>query len=322
MKQTTVYLIRFLLFAGLISCVQAADSMQERWIYSAYVKNGMVDIGSSSAKLAVRSGPGLNFNQVDTLVSGQKVESYATSKGWIRISPSGSAVVNPEPSPAVKQAPAQPVIPGSAPVSAPVIKQASAQPVTASAVSPVLPRPIPVPVRPPVDNLILSGDFSTTALGLPTAAGDTTAELSGRWIRSVAASWEIFPYGGNLGPYVRAAASRDAGRLLYVVSDAKRSTGSYVLRFDYILTEPADVLGVKVFVSDRDITIGTDGGDFRMNSFQRPSDMITLPISASWSTYYLPVELGNGYNYIYVLFSGSGSGNTGVDNVSLSPQRR
>jgi hypothetical protein len=172
-----------------------------------------------------------------------------------------------------------------------------------------------------VNNLILSGDFSGAALALPTVAGDTTAELSGRWIRSSTSAWEIFPSGGNLGPYVRAAASREAGRLLYVVNDGKRSAGSYVLRFDYILAAATDVLGVKVFVSDSDIAVGTDGGNFRMNSTQRPDDMIMLPAGAAWVTYYLPVELGSGYNNIYVLFVGNGSVNTGIDNVSLSPQR-
>ena len=185
----------------------------------------------------------------------------------------------------------------------------------------MLPRPVPVPVRPPVDNLILSGDFTGAALALPTATGGSTAELSGRWLRSVNSAWEISPFGGNLGPYVRAAASREAGRLLYVVNDAKRSKGSYVLRFDYILADPADVLGVKVFVSDSDITVGTDAGNFKMNNSQRPNDLVILPAGASWVTYYLPVELSNGYNYIYVLFVGSGTGNTGIDNVSLSPQR-
>jgi hypothetical protein len=95
-----------------------------------------------------------------------------------------------------------------------------------------------------------------------------------------------------------------------------------VLRFDYILTDTADVLGVRVFVSDTDIKVGTDGGNFLMNSVQRPKDMVMLPASATWVTYYLPVELGSGYNNIYVLFVGSGSANTGIDNASLSPQRQ
>jgi hypothetical protein len=177
-------------------------------------------------------------------------------------------------------------------------------------------------IVPPVENLVLNGDFSGMSLALPTAAGDSTAVLSGRWIRSVSSAWEVSPQGGNLGPYVRAAASRDAGRLLYVAADSKRSNGSYLLRFDYILTDSSDALGVKVFVSDRDITVGIDGGDFRMNSAQRPADITLLPSCTSWTTYYMPVELGSGYNYIYVLFAGSGSGNTGIDNISLSPRRR
>ena len=116
---------------------------------------------------------------------------------------------------------------------------------------------------------------------------------------------------------MRAAASAEPARLLYLAGDNKRSKGQYVLRFDYILTSQSDELGVKVFVNDHDITIGTDGGDFRMNNSQRMPDLVMLPASTSWSTYYLPVELSGGYNYVYVLFSGSGTGNTGVDNVSL-----
>jgi hypothetical protein len=183
-------------------------------------------------------------------------------------------------------------------------------------------RPAPEPIRPPVSNLILNGDFSAASLALPTASGDTTAELSGRWLRPSVSPWEIVPYGGNLGGYVRAAASRSESRLLYLASDAKRSKGGYVLRFDYILTNTSDSLAVKVFVSDRDITVGTTGGDFRMDNAQRSQDMVVLSPAAGWSTYYLPVELGEGYNYVYILFSGSGTGNTGLDNISLVPRRR
>jgi len=240
------------------------------------------------------------------------------------------------PAPVVAASPA-PAVPKPAPVAAPVVKPAPApvavkapapQPVAVPVPAPITvtaspaPRPVPVPVRPPVDNLVLNGDFSTASLALPTTTGDTTAELSGRWLRSVSSPWEISPYGGNLGPYVRAAASREGSRLLYVANDAKRSQGRYLLHFDYLITDPSDVLGVKVFVSDRDITVGTDGGDFRMNNTQRPGDLVMLPAAAGWTAYHLPVELGNGYNYVYVLFMGSGNGNTGIDNVSLSPQRR
>ncbi|MFA6172483.1 MAG: SH3 domain-containing protein [Kiritimatiellales bacterium] len=389
MKKTTTYLIRFLLFAGSVLYVQAEALAQERWINATYVKNGMVDTGNSSVKLAVRSGPGLNYSQVDSLSSGQKVTASKSKDGWIRLSSTGTSVEasstgssadtqerwinaayvkngvvdtgSSSAKLAVRSGPgmnfgqidtisfgekvtsneskngwiriassgAIPV--AAAPKREPARAKRNSEPASVArqapvpepvAVPPVQPRPVPAPVRPPVGNLILSGDFSGAALALPSTAGDTTAELSGRWLRSVISAWEISPYGGNLGAYVRAAASREAGRLLYVVNDAKRSTGSYVLRFDYILADPSDVLGVKVFVSDSDITVGTDGGNFRMNNSQRPADMVMLPASASWSTYYLPVELGGGYNYVYVLAVGSGAGNTGIDNVSLSPQRR
>jgi uncharacterized protein YraI len=294
----------------------------QQWINAAYVKNSIVDTGNSSAKLAVRSGPGISHTQVDSLASGQKVTVLENKNGWVRIAPAVAGAPVAAPVVAVTPAPVKP----AANKSAPVREQKPAfveKPIVKPVSTPVAPpRPVFVPVRPPVSNLILSGDFSGAALALPTTAGDTTAELSGRWIRSSTSVWEIFPSGGNLGPYVRAAASREAGRLLYVVNDEKRSTGSYVLRFDYILTDATDILGVKVFVSDSDIAIGTDGGNFRMNGAQRPDDMVMLSAGATWVTYYLPVELGNGYNNIYVLFVGSGSSNTGIDNVSLSPQRR
>jgi uncharacterized protein YraI len=393
MKKITVHLIRFLIVAGSVLYVQAAEPAQEWWINAAYVKDGVVDTGNPSAKLAVRSGPGLTFSQIDALSSGRKVNVLENKNGWVRIpadkAPAASAA------PAVSKAPAAAKISteqwvnaayvkngiidtgrsdaklavrtgpglsnssigalssgqkvtiiearngwiriepaGAAPAkqaaaAAPAVKPARVKPlksvpaqVPAVAVAQAVPRPVPVPVRPPVDNLILSGDFSAAALGLPSAGGDTTAELSGRWLRAASSSWEISPYGGNLGPYARAAASREAGRLLYVANDAKRSTGSYLLRFDYILADPADVLGVKVFVSDRDITIGTTGGILKMNDTQRMPDMIMLPAVTGWAAHSLAVELGSGYNFVYVLFAGSGVGNTGIDNVSLSPQRR
>jgi uncharacterized protein YraI len=399
MKRNSTGLFCILLLAGMVSCASSKENLQlaaaagapatqERWINGTYVKNGAVDTGGAGGKLAVRTGPGLNYTQIDVLPSGQKVTALESKNGWIRISGSpasavSAAAVVPAAAPAdpkqwvngeyikngmvdtgssggrlavragpgvyytqvgtlasgtkvsvtgtplngwVCLAPETPVTaaaPAEKTPAAPAkyTPAAAPAPVKTATLSPV-PRPAPVPVRPPVDNLILNGDFSSASLALPTVAGDTTAELSGRWLRSVAAAWEIAPYGGNLGAYVRAAASRDAGRLLYVVSDAGRSRGSYVLRFDYLLTDPSDVLGVKVFVSNTDIRIGTDGGDFRMNSSQRPDDMIMLPASATWATYYLPVELGSGYNCIYVLFTGSGTGNTGIDNLSLSPRRR
>lgn len=303
----------------------------QQWINAVYVKNSVVDTGNSSAKLAVRSGPGIDYAQVDSLVSGQRVTVLENKNGWVRIAPAVAGALVEAPVVAVTPAPVKPAAKKPVPVKegnpAPAREEnavtASAAPVVKPVSAPVAPpRSVFVPVRPSVSNLILSGDFSGAALALPTTAGDTTAELSGRWIRSNTSAWEIFPSGGNLGPYVRAAASREAGRLLYVVNDEKRSTGSYVLRFDYILIDAADILGVKVFVSDSDIAIGTDGGNFRMNSPQCPDDMVMLSAGATWVTCYLPVELGNGYNNIYVLFVGSGSSNTGIDNVSLSPQRR
>jgi hypothetical protein len=284
----------------------APSSAQDRWVNASYVKNGAVNTGNSAATLAVRSGPGINFSLVDTLSNGQKVTVVENRNGWIRITPATSTAVASASRPASVTGSSVPAAPR------PVV-------VTAPPPRPVVTRP---PVYPPVDNLVMNGDFSGMALALPSASGDSTAELSGRWLRSVTSAWEISPAGGNLGSYVRAAASQEAGRLLYVASDAKRSKGSYVLRFDYILTGSSDALGVKVFVSDRDIVIGTDGGDIRMNSSQRAADLTMLPASTVWATYYLPVELGDGYNYVYVLFVGNGTGNTGIDNISLSPRRR
>jgi uncharacterized protein YraI len=357
------YRNRFLLMIGVVFLWQAGASAEERWINAAYVKNGSVDTGNPAAKLAVRSGPGMNFKQVDALSSGQKVVSLEARAGWVRIAPNGASV--PQSSAAgrwinaayvkngavdVGSSGAQLAVrsgPGMGygvvdkissgqkvvslesrngwvriPESAPVASAPVRAPVPVTVAATPAPRPVPAPVRPPVSNLILNGDFSAASLALPTAAGNTTAELSGRWIRSVTSAWEISPYGGNLGGYVRAAASRTASRLLYVASDAKRSAGSYLLRFDYILTDPADALAVRVFVSDRDITVGTDGGVLKMNDTKSLPDMIALPASAGWTAYSLPVELGSGYNCIYVLFTGSGAGNTGIDNVSLTPKRR
>ncbi len=298
------------------------SAVQERWVNGAYVKKGAVDTGSASATLAVRSGPGMDYGLVGSLPPGQKVTSLETRNGWIRIPESAPAVsaVVPAPIKSVEK----PQVKFSEPPQAPAAvvakpKEVAPRPVAQPAVRPPVVQTV---VRPPVDNLVLNGDFSGMALALPFPQGNSTAELSGRWVRSSRSAWEISPNGGNLGFYVCAAASAEPARLLYVAGDDKRSKGQYVLRFDYILTSQSDELGVKVFVSDRDITIGTDGGDFRMNSAQRMSDQVMLPASASWSTYYLPVELGAGYNYVYVLFSGSGTGNTGIDNVSLSPRRR
>jgi hypothetical protein len=275
-----------------------------------------VNTGDAGAQLAVRSGPGLNYVLIDRLSSGQRVTACETKNGWIRIS-ENQGTVSSVPAPVQKPvaAPVQVAVPAAA-----VSKFAGAPATTVSAVTD---RPVvQTVVRPPVDNLVLNGDFSEMALAIPFSGGNSTMELSGRWLCSSGAAWAISPKGGNLGAYVRAPASAEPARLLYLAGDGKRSTGRYVLRFDYIRTGPSDELGVKVFVSDRDITIGTDGGDFHMNSSQRPADMVSLPGNAAWATYYLPVELSGGYNYIYVLFIGSGAGNTGVDNVMLSPVRR
>lgn len=273
----------------------------------------------TTASLDVDLGAGYDYIFVEFSGSGKNneagigdVEFYSKSSPVTKSSPPAKPVV-------AKPAPA--VAPKPAPVVAPVVAP-KPEPAPVKVVAAPVPRPVPEPIRPPVSNLILSGDFSSASLALPTSTGDTTAELSGRWIRSATSPWEISPFGGNLGPYVRAAASKEASRLLYVAKDDGRSKGSYVLRLDYILADSSDTLGVKVFVSNRDITVGTAGGDFRMNSTQKPGDMVMLPSGKSWATYYLPVELGDGYNYIYVLFTGSGAGNTGLDNISLTPKVR
>lgn len=323
MKRNPIGPLFLVLLMGIVAFVPSKGTSQtavsECWINAAYIKNGVVDTGTPSARLAVRTGPGLNYSQVGALASGTKVHALETRDGWIRIAlDSAAPAVRTAPAP-VRTALVQKQPENKAAVS---VRPAPAPATVRAATPPAAPRPVPALIRPPVDNLILNGDFSSVSLAVPTSAGDTTEELSGRWLRSVTSPWELFPSGGNLGPYVRAAASREPSRLLYVVNDSGRSKGSYVLRFDYILTDPSDVFGVKVFVSNTDIRVGTDGGDFRMNSSHRPSDMVELPASRGWTTYSLPVELGSGYNCIYVLFSGSGTGNTGIDNISFSPRLR
>jgi len=301
-----------------------AAASGERWINAAYVKNGAIDTGGSSAKLAVRAGPGLNHAQVDSLASGTKVSPLETRSGWMRIAaPTAQTVAAPAARPAVQPVQQPPRPAQQAPRPAPVASRpAPVQAPAPAAQPPVVSRPPPEPVRPPIDNLILSGDFSETSLALPTVSGNSTSELSGRWLRPSSSAWDIMPQGGNLGPYARVSARGEPARLLYVVHDGKRSTGSYLLRFDYLLTDPADELGVKVFVTEADTKVGSDGGDFRMNSTQRPADMVLLKPARSWTTFSLPVELGSGYNCIYVLFTGTGAGSTGIDNVSLSPRSR
>jgi hypothetical protein len=269
------------------------------WISDACVKNNRVSVGTKAA-LPVQSGPGMQYSRCGYLLDGEQISILGIQNGWIRIatpsqrvSPNRSLVHN-QPASQLKS------------VTAPVTVTPSVQTL----------------VCPPIDNLILNGDFSSTALALPSIKGNSTRELSGHWLRSSQSSWELLPHGGNFGAYVRAPAYHAPCRLLYLATDSGRSTGSYVLQFDYVLKKSTDTLGVKVFVSDRDVSVGTGGGDFMMDAHSEMRDLIMLPVSPIWATYRVPVELGNGYDNIYVLFCGTGMEHTGIDNVSLSPVPR
>jgi uncharacterized protein YgiM (DUF1202 family) len=270
-----------------------------RWVNAAYIKNGRVDTGSSGAQLAVRSGPGIEHDLVDRLSHGQQVRTIRHANGWAEVQTYGAT-------PAVTK-----------PVTA---ARTTSRTSTASVPYPAIAKVDPI--RPPVDNLVLNGTFSSTAFALPESNGSRTDNLSGRWVRSSKTPWTLSPTGGNLGAYARALNTLHPVRLLYLARDDKRSKGKYVLQFDYVLTHPKDTLAVKVFVSDSDILVGTVGGDFRMNDTEKFPDMIELPSVPDWTSHSVAVELGEGYNFVYVLFYGTGAGNTGLDNVNLFPQRR
>lgn len=89
MKTCGNYLVRVVLFALVVLVFQAETNplfAEERWISAAYVKDGAIYTGKKNSKLVVRSGPGTTYDKIDTIANGQKVNTYETRNGWVRIS--------------------------------------------------------------------------------------------------------------------------------------------------------------------------------------------------------------------------------------------
>ncbi len=189
--------------------------------------------------------------------------------------------------------------------------------------TPPVSRPAPVVLGPVVTTpeLIRAGDFSTASLALVAAEGSLSSELSTCWLRSKSHPWKIMDTGGNLGAHARvSSAGSQPSRMLYVVRNDKAAKGGYRLTFDYVLTDPSDALGVTVFAMDKDLRVGASSGAIHMDKGMQ-AGMTKMPVSSRWKTGTLSVNLGDGYNYVYVLFAGTGmAGYTGVDNVFLMPE--
>ena len=99
----------------------AAEEFPERWVLSKYIKNNQVSI-PAGAVLAVRSGPGVSYDEVDSLGDRHPITEYDRIGDWIRISPKVEA------QPVAPRVEAQPVAPRVE--AQPVAPRVEAQPVT------------------------------------------------------------------------------------------------------------------------------------------------------------------------------------------------
>jgi len=168
------------------------------------------------------------------------------------------------------------------------------------------------------DVLARTETFSGISFVVPDRMGMPASRLSGRWIRSAGINWEIVKTDGQKNVFAKVKSSRPS-KLLYVISDKKKRKGRSRLSFDFIKTRSKDLLGMKLFATDEDVKIGQNTGQLLMGEETIPSDLEILPSAYSWDTRTLTVDLGDGYNYIYVLFMGTGLGTTGLDNVRFVP---
>ncbi len=170
--------------------------------------------------------------------------------------------------------------------------------------------------------LVRKGDFSKT---IQTASSEkTTAStvVDGAWVLSAKNPWVVQESGGNLGAYIQVdSEAASASRLLYVVHNKKKAKGAYTLSFDYHQTDANDEFGVIVFGMNKALSIGGDSGAIQMDKGVAPG-MTFVEVSKRWKQHTLPINLGDGFEYIYILFAGRAQyGQIGLDNVSFQPTR-
>ncbi len=170
--------------------------------------------------------------------------------------------------------------------------------------------------------LIRKGDFSkTTQTGcLEQTTGSSAAD--GAWVMSGKSPWSVLESGGNLGAYIQVDSEKTSpSRLLYVAHNRKKARGAHTLSFDYHQTDANDELGVIVFGMNKELSIGGDSGAIQMDKGVAPG-MTFVEVSKRWTQHTLPVNLGDGFEYIYILFAGRAQhGQTGIDNVSFQATR-
>jgi len=170
--------------------------------------------------------------------------------------------------------------------------------------------------------IVRKGDFSK--IDQSTFYEKTTASsaVDGTWVSSVKHPWTVLESGGNLGAYVEVVSGETvASRLLYVARNRKKATGAHTLSFDYHQTDSSDELGVIVFGVNKELSIGGDLGSIQMEKGDAPGMTFVEP-SKRWKEHVLPIDLGDGFEYIYILFAGRAEhGQTGLDNISFQPTR-
>ncbi len=172
------------------------------------------------------------------------------------------------------------------------------------------------------EELIRKGDFSETTRSAFFGKTTSASAVDGAWVTSVKSPWSVLEFGGNLGAYIHVESKNEsASRLLYVIHDKRKAVGNLMLSFDYYRTHANDELGVIVFGVNKELSIGGDSGAIQMEKGVAPG-MTFVEISKRWKQHNLPVNLGDGFEYVYVLFAGRAQyGQIALDNVFFQPNR-
>ena len=168
--------------------------------------------------------------------------------------------------------------------------------------------------------LVRKGDFSKTTQTASSKETIASSVVDGAWVLSAKNPWVVRESGGNLGAYIQVDSEKiSASRLLYVAHNRKNAKGAHTLSFDYHQTDSNDELGVIVFGMDKELSIGGDSGSIQLDKGVAPG-MTFVEVSKRWKQHTLPINLGDGFEYIYILFAGRAQhGQVGLDNVSFQP---
>ena len=166
--------------------------------------------------------------------------------------------------------------------------------------------------------IVQKGDFSKTTRSVFSEPVTDSSSVDGAWVVSAKNPWVVRDVGGNLGEYIEVEyKKRSASRLLHVIHNGKRAAGIHTLSFDYHMTDSNDELGVIVFGMNKELSVGGDSGAIQMDKGAAPGMTFVEP-SKRWAQHTLPISLGDGFEYVYNLFSGRAQfGQVGLDNVSF-----